>query len=342
MMISLSSIFDEAKQILAGYLWDYEPSLDIVWGQEHVEVKGAAYSIWMTFQYGVTRVRAGDYFFLSISDPEAAADCFMWLMTPAYRLLEQWCGGRCVAAGLEFFDREWSLYDGFQLVGNPSQSVKADRTIVKHQALIRPPKAYVDERNGLLDREGVPLGSVLGVSDEASKFDYVANDTPFHRALWQILDGAEDDCGYERLDGEQYVSVWPYDPSGFQITVDARGNAEEPATALLRAYSAGCVLSFDDAVDAAGRLAMGFGRVVETYFLKWLRSSVIECYRGNEWVPISAPFFPHELLSLTPPTSKFVLQQRLRTASRFVPGPEYTLGEDGLPPNSFLGKKRIY
>lgn len=284
-------------------------------------------------------VQAGPHFRERFTDPEVAANCFMWMLTPAYRVLEQWNGDQCVAYAVERFEREWFLPSGFTVYGNPSRVVTADRIICRHHAMIIPNGSYVEEYGEFLDERGVPHGSRLGTYEEPSQFATEGNDTTFHNEAWAMLDGADEDCSFERLAGDNWISITPDDSAGFQVTLEADDSLDEPKFVVLLADSAGCILPFQEALNTAGRIANGFGRVVETYVGKWFRSTVIECYREEGWVPVTVPVFANWLLAVLPPTRRRFLQMKVNVVAEFVPGPNYRLGEDGLPPDSHLGER---
>ena len=105
-------------------------------------------------------------------EPNQAAFCALWLLTPYYRLVEEFKGGLMVATWIERYEAEgWIGMEPAYFL-NPEyppdwQAGPDERYTLRitQQALVSSPEPYENIAPGAqLDENGLPLGSHLGVS----------------------------------------------------------------------------------------------------------------------------------------------------------------------------------
>lgn len=104
------------------------------------------------------------------TDPEQAAFCAIWLLTPYYRIIHEVKGGNLAAAWLETYDADGWTPDEPVYFLNPEnaldwQTAHGESFVhrVHQQAVLPPPVPFeVVAPGAVLDEDGLPPGTVLG------------------------------------------------------------------------------------------------------------------------------------------------------------------------------------
>ncbi len=167
---------DATSQLLGG--WDEAPYV--------LERRDASLKITPTDPetFGITLYDEGDQAMIAAQrwhthydDPMQAAFCALWLLTPYYRLVEEFKGGLMVATWIErFTDEGWDGMEPAYFLNPeypPDWETGPTELYVRRyiqQALIAPPTPFEEIfPSAALDENGLPPGSVIGVSSEESK-----------------------------------------------------------------------------------------------------------------------------------------------------------------------------
>lgn len=110
-------------------------------------------------------------------EPEQAAHCAMWLLTPFYRLVEEYKGGLMVATWIERWEATgWEGFEPAYFLNPeyaPDWELGPEETYSRRyqqQGLLDSPAPYETICPGVqLDENGLPPNSVFGLSVETSR-----------------------------------------------------------------------------------------------------------------------------------------------------------------------------
>lgn len=167
----------EAMDILHGLLLmhDYQP-FTVQRSESHITVKPVEKGTFEVSIYddGDSAMVTADRWHGHHTNPEQAAFCAMWLLTPYYRVVSEFIGGVMAAVWIERYVE--SGWEGMEPVyyRNPDApeewKVEPGQKVFHRyvqQVVVPPPKPYDELVPGVkLEPNGHPVGSVIGESFE--------------------------------------------------------------------------------------------------------------------------------------------------------------------------------
>ncbi len=167
---------EATEQLLSG--WDDAP-YDLIRRDSSLQIvpKGPETFAVTLYDEGDQCMIAAQRWHTHYDDPQQAAFCAMWLMTPYYRLVEEFKGGLMVATWIERYEADgWEGMEPAYFLNPeypPDWEPGPEETFVRRriqQALVASPEPYEEIVPGAqLDEHGLPLDSQIGISTEESR-----------------------------------------------------------------------------------------------------------------------------------------------------------------------------
>lgn len=339
-----SALWNQAEQEVRDRLANTD-DVDVDWSDGTMEIDAPAFTVRMTEESGDLIVWAGEHWHEHFDEPEAAANCVCWLLTPFYRVVEDYRDDVILEAFIErFLNGEWQSMSGDPVYLEMGTQERANRRIIRQHAVLSPgPKKGIDE---YLDEDGFPPDSELGAREVAvdhlvgisqeelqaeSLFD---DDDPM---FGELLDALHDEEGpYDLTAGENWFEVQPHAENGFAVRV-------ERVDGVNRVIALGAISEGEpmEVASMATLLLRGFARVVEEYAGERLKSVNFELYGPGGWsADRLGPRYSHWIARLWKTTERRYWQQRVEIGMEVAPQGDVDLDDGGWPRDSRWGCHR--
>jgi hypothetical protein len=339
-----SALWIQAEQEIRDRL-EHTEGIELHRDDRALEIAAPAFKVWMTDEESELIVWAGEHWHEHFEDPEAAANCLCWLLTPFYRLVEDYEDDTILEAFIErFWQGEWEEMSGGPVYVERGTQVRANRRVIRQHAVLSP--GAVEELDEWLDHEGLPPDSELGVREvEVDRLIGISPEELKAESLFEdddpmfgeLLDALHDEEGpYDLTAGENWFEVKPHAEDSFAVRVERVGKVN-------RVIARGAIYEGEpmEVASQATLFLRGFARVVEEYAGDRLKSVTFECYGPGGWsADRLGPRYASWLARLWRTTERRYWQQRVEMGLEVVPQGDVDLDDGGWPRDSRWGCHR--
>lgn len=319
--------------------------IDLVLTEDGLEIAAPAYRVWMSEDDGEILVWAGEHYHEHFRDPELAANCLCWFLTPFYRLVEDYRGEQLLQAFVErFYNGEWEAKAGGPLFLDPGTQVRANRRIVRQHAVTSP--GPMKEIDPWLDTNGLPPNSHLG--ERELEVDHLVGLSAADLGVLELMEEGDPMFGdlLESLYAQEGVFDLVADETGFEVRPHAPDTFPvrvERAEGENRMIALGYV-AVGEPMQVAGLavlLLSGFARVVEEYAGDRRKSVAVQVYGPEGWTYNDrGPRYSSMVAKFLRTTETRYWQQRVETGLDIATQDDVDLDDAGWPRGSRWGCHR--
>lgn len=338
---------------MAGDLWEdtvallrdrlEDEPLTVEFGEDKVVALNDAFNVTMSKEpEEEVIVWAGEFWHEHFLEAEPATNCFCWLLTPYYRVIEDYSHDRLLEAFIErFHEGEWYEVSGGPIYLEFGEQAQANRRLVRQSGVLRRGEEY-PHLAPWLDDEGLPPNTFIGIRElPIDRIVEVRKDTVEEGVLFdedaifgELFDRLrETEDAFDLVAGESWYEVRPHDPEGFAVRLERRGDQYG-----LMALDAERVGDAEEIAALAVMVLTGWLRVVEEFAGSARKSVRFQAYGPTGWMDeAESPTYLSFILRMRRTTERRYWQQRIEVGFRVAAPEDTAVDEDGFPTDSKWG-----